>query len=434
LSSRNTLTMRKLFLFALVLSVQSLWAQSELAMKLFDLPDVAFAEGDRLTNYHDQVFVLRVKQPLDHENPQAGHFYQRVYLSHAGYDRPTVLATEGYARPANRIYELANLLQANQVVVEHRFFGSSMPDSLDYRYLNLKQATADLHKVRELLGTIYSGKWVSTGISKGGMTTIFYRYFFPDDVAASVPYVAPLNTSLEDERIYGFLDTVGTDECRKAIYKYQIRLLKNRDKALVRLKWFAKGANYTFDYLGLEAAFEYAVLEYPFSFWQWGHSCEDIPTKADDLDTHLDHLEDIVGLSFYNDATMKYFGSHYWQAATEMGYYGYETEEFSEYLKVLEGNPSAIFTPDKLPATFNADLTLKTAEWLKKEGDQFIYIYGGVDTWSATGVPPSEEVDALWIILEGKGHQSARIKNMTEKQREQLVTRLEQWLEIEINE
>ena len=31
------------------------------------------------------------------DSPEAGNFKQRVILSHVGFDRPTVLVTEGYA-------------------------------------------------------------------------------------------------------------------------------------------------------------------------------------------------------------------------------------------------------------------------------------------------------------------------------------------------
>ena len=77
----------------------------------------------------------------------------------------------------------------------------------------------------QLFEIIYRGKWVSTGISKGGATTIYYRYFYPDDVDVSVPYVAPVNRELEDQRLYSFLETIGSDECREKIRSFQIRVL-----------------------------------------------------------------------------------------------------------------------------------------------------------------------------------------------------------------
>jgi hypothetical protein len=30
----------------------------------------------------------------------------------------------------------------------------------------------DLHKIREMFATVYPGKWIATGISKGGQTAL----------------------------------------------------------------------------------------------------------------------------------------------------------------------------------------------------------------------------------------------------------------------
>ena len=164
-----------IFLFIVLGTMTSAQAQT-LENLLFELPDLIFKKTTTTTAL-ETVYQLKVKQPIDHTNPSKGFFYQKVYLTHKGFDRPTVIITEGYDRDQNRIYELTELLNANQLDVEHRFFGESMPEPLDYQYLNLKQATADLHHIRQLFSNIYTKKWISTGISKGGATTIFYRYF-----------------------------------------------------------------------------------------------------------------------------------------------------------------------------------------------------------------------------------------------------------------
>ena len=65
------------------------------------------------------------------------------------------MITEGYDRPKNRIVELTKLLDGNQILIEHRFFGQSLPDTLDYKYLTLKQVTGDLHHINELFKRIY---------------------------------------------------------------------------------------------------------------------------------------------------------------------------------------------------------------------------------------------------------------------------------------
>ena len=138
--------------------------------------DVIFKKID--TRQDHITYELKIKQPIDHSDPSKGFFYQKAYLTHKGFDRPTVIITEGYNRDQNRVYELTDLLQANQLnVLEHRFFGESMPQPADYTYLNLRSDRRPA-SYQATVWEIYSKKWVSTGISKGA-TTIFYRYFYP---------------------------------------------------------------------------------------------------------------------------------------------------------------------------------------------------------------------------------------------------------------
>jgi hypothetical protein len=380
-------------------------------------------------------YELMVRQPLDHSDESRGYFHQKVYVSHVGYDRPTVIITEGYSRASPRPYELTELLKANQVQVEHRFFGKSMPDSLDYRFLNLTQATADLHHIRTLLAKMYPEKWVCTGISKGGATTIFYRYLYPDDVTVSVPYVAPINQEYEDQRLYTFLDTIGTDECRAAIMAFQKRILTNREEILPLLTFYSLGARSRYSYISLEEAFEYAVLEYPFSFWQYGHDCSKIPGEDMPLHDALKYLLNVSGIDFFGDASVEQYVSHYYQAATEMGYYGYRTSQFPGLIKALptNSNPMANFFTSPMEDPFDSKLVDGVNKWLaSKKADRMAYINGGLDTWSATGVPENDRVDSEWFVLKGKHHGTARIKEMTAEEKERFVSSMERWLEIKI--
>ena len=406
---------------------------SKIEQALFNLPDVQF-EQIKTPEGYESAYELRVLQPLDHNDASKGHFYQRVYLNHAGFDEVTTIVTEGYGSRRNSVYELSRLLGSNQIDVEHRFYGKSRKDSLEYDYLTLEQATADLHHINQLFRKIYSGKWVSTGISKGGQTTIYYRYFYPEDVDVSVPYVAPMTLGFEDKRIYHFLDTVGTKECREAILQAQLRMLKNREKAIENLKWYAVGADLSFEYHSLEETFEFAVLEYPFSFWQWGAKCDEIPSESTSFDEFMEYFISVSGIDFFADDQVDHYMSHYYQAATQMGYYGYETDNLEGLIKTLptKSNPHAAFTPEKKKLKYDGALSKATAEWLKKEGNQFLYIYGGADTWTACGVPETKGVDAGWYVLTGKDHGAARIRNMSSAQQAKFIGSLEKWLEMKI--
>jgi hypothetical protein len=84
--------------------------------------------------------------------------------------------------------------------------------------------------------------------------------------------------------------------------------------------------------------------------------------------------------------------------------------------------------------TFNGELLKNVNNWLKTEDNKFIYIYGGIDTWSATAVPPAEKENSHWFFMEGKHHGNARIKEMTNLEKEKLISTLEKWLSIEIGE
>ncbi|GAA0717827.1 S28 family serine protease [Aquimarina litoralis] len=402
--------------------------------RLLNLPDVTFEKV--ISSRNSKItYKLKVKQPIDHADPKKGFFFQKVFLTHKGFDSPTVLIIQGYQANRNRIHEVTKLLNANQLNVEHRFFGESKPDSLNYKYLNLQQVTSDLHHIRMLFDKIYPTKWISTGISKGGSTTIFYKYFYPNDVDASISYVAPLTNSFEDKRIYKFLDSIGTKECREKIKKLQFRLLKSREEVVPILRQYSERAGWTFTYLSIEKAFEFAVLEYPFAFWQWGHSCDKIPNEESSLEETLTYFLRVDPISLFNDQLIERYGSHYYQAATEMGYYGYEIKDFKNLLFSLpvDTNPHATFLPNKMTVTFDGELLGKVHDWVQSKGNNFIFIYGENDTWTSCAVPENDTMDAEWFIMKGKHHGNARIKNMNDSDYKRICSTLERWLNLNID-
>lgn len=400
---------------------------------LRDLPDVEFTRIQAPENFL-AAYELRVKQPIDHTDLTKGFFFQRVFLSHIGFTRPTVMITEGYTATKNRINELTSLVYGNQITVEHRYFGESQPDTLDYNYLTISQLTADLHHINTLFKKLYTGKWLATGRSKGGATTLFYRYLYPDDVDVSVNYVGPINTAFEDPRIYHFLDTVGTPECRAKIESFQKYLLKNRKHILPMLEAYNLGAKATYKYNTLPEAFELAVMEYPFSFWQYGYSCDQIPKKPKSYLEAVEYFLSISDIRFFSDESIDRLASHFYQSANEMGYYGFETAKFKGLLKELptDHNIHAAFTPNKMTVPFDDKYLNEINTWLPEHGDHIIHIYGTLDTWSASAVPPSDKVDALWFFMNGKHHANALISTMTPNERAKLVSALERWLDMKI--
>lgn len=419
--------MKLITLLFIALFAPAAFSQTEkqtLERKLFDLPNVSFTDISKPEDPY-LTYDLMVKQPLDHIHPEKGSFYQLVRLCHHGFDHPTVIETHGYELHPKK-NELEKILDANNIGVEYRFFGKSVPDTMQWEYLTVEQATADLHAINLLFKQIYKGKWISTGISKGGQTTLYYKYYFPSDVDMAIPYVAPIDNALEDTRIYTFLDTIGTPECRQKIFDFQKFLLQNEDKAIEKLEWYSKGAGLKFKYIGdIGKSFEFAVLEYSFSFWQWGRSCDSIPTSKS-LDDYLSELLKTSSPSFFSDEQMGKYAPHYYQAQ-QTGYYSYNIEPFKKYIKHFTTNPSAIFPPKAAKSQSYGTINEKFQEWLKTNGNNILYIYGGIDTWSAARVLVSDQVNSRSYLIPGAHHGSARVKNLPEAMKNDFVAKIKEW-------
>lgn len=389
---------------------------------------------DRIPEVEDsrQVIEINFKQPLDHNFPEGESFTQRVIINHVGYDKPTVVYTEGYALNSKKRGELARLLDANQITIEHRFYEKSSPDERDWQYLTIWQSATDHHKVIQAFKELYKGKWITTGISKGGQASIFHRYFYPEDVDVSVPYVAPINFSDEDKRVYEFLDTVGNEYCKKKILAFQKQLFKRKDEILPLFKEMAKEKDYQFA-MGIERAYDLSVLEYPFAFWQWKFSsCYDIPDPDDSIQELFSHLEKISDGAFFEKDYIEYDRPFFYQAMTEIGMYGYEIEPFKKYLKDSCNIKFDFTLPKEIEAEFNPEIMQRVNEWIQSEGDYMLYIYGEDDPWSATSVVPSPKTNAVKMVNPDGSHRT-RIKHFPAEMKDSIYEVLEKWTDLSID-
>ncbi len=403
----------------------------DLYRKLRALPDVAEVEAIKSDTMFRAGYEIRVRQPLDHGDPGAGSFLQSVYVAHVDESRPVLFETEGYeVRGGGRAKELSQILRCNQVVVEHRFFGTSAPDSLRWKYLTTKQAAGDHHHIASLLKSIYRGKWISSGTSKGGQTTLFYRYYYPDDVDASVAYVAPVNLSQEDPRIIKFLRTVGTPDEREKIRAFQVALLRRETEILPLIDRIAQKGNLTFS-IGKAMAYEYSVLEYPCAFWQYGSSVSSIPPLDSPPDTMMSCLDRVANVYFYSDQGIKAYQPFQYQAYTEIGYYGYDITDFRGLLSAVKNPTNAILAPPNTDLAFNPSVMYNVYSWLRDHGNNIIYIYGETDLWGATAMELSGTTNAIKIVKPGGSHRT-RIRNLPPDQQKVVYAALEDWLGITI--
>lgn len=411
---------------------------TETARRLAALPGVKSVKRIP-TNQYKEKYVLMMEHPLDYQHPEKGTFLQRVFVGHQGYDRPTVLVTEGYGGERemnpNSSEEISKLLDGNLIFVEYRYFQESMPQPCNWDYLTVEASLNDLHQVRTALGQVYSRKWLATGISKGGQTCMFYRAYFPDDVDVSVPYVAPLNKSVEDGRHEPFLTrTVGNARERQAVQDFQIEVLKRRAAMEPMLEKFCQEKGCQFNPgVTISEVLDMIVLEYSYALWQWGTNVHRIPNLRESDKVLFDHLVQTSGPDYFRPDP--YFLSFFVQAARELGYYGYDTKPLRKYLSIKnsKGYMKRLMLPQELSGIkFSGELYRRTVKFLKKNDPRMIYIYGENDPWSSSGVCTWLEFGKkqnMHLYVDPNGSHAARIATLPATQREECIALLKAWME-----
>ncbi len=386
---------------------------------------------------YEAKFEVMLTQPVDPRRPERGTFRQRVVVMHVGWDRPTVLVTQGYdANLALREKyrdELSAYFDANILFVEHRYFDRSTPEPCDWRYLTAENSAHDLHRIRTLFGELYGGKWIATGVSKGGTTTMLYAAYYPDDVDIYVPYVGPLCTAREDPRFGPFLARVATPAEREAVRGFQTELFRRKERLMpeFRARCAAKGLEFR---LPVEEIYDYCVLEYAFSFWQWGLEPDRIPSSGAADRELFDHFVSVSGPEYF--AAEGPLTPFFVQAARELGYYPYDLEPFRGYASIESTDDylRRIFLPEELRRTrFSKGLCRKITRYLKRNDPRMMLVYGGDDPWTAPGAAWAATPGKrnLCLYVEPGGSHLTRIATLPDSMRREALATLRGWLDAE---
>lgn len=415
--------------FILILDRTPADAQDILS-KIDQIAGVTVEETPRVIGFK-RSFKIMLEQPLDHGNPNSPTFRQQILLSHVDVTAPVIMVTEGYSLTLQKASELTDYFYANQINVEHRFFNVSKPDSLQWRYLTTKQAAADDHRIVELFKKIYPGKWLSTGISKGGQTALFHRAFYPDDVDATVAYVAPIPLSDADPRLDEWIKTLGGAECWQKMQTFQKAVLMKRQEVLPRIATWSAGQDYTYSF-PIREVLNYAILEYPFAFWQTGNSsCDDIPGANASTDSLFRHLILNVPFNWFSVKDIEANTAAYYQFFTELGFYHFMTDHLQEFFVDSPAPSYRAFGPRNIEMKFNPEPMQKIHAWLQNEANNIIYIYGATDAWTGAAVTPSANTNSLKFVVRGHAHAS-RIRHLPADERKRLLIALAVWLGIDM--
>ena len=422
-------TLMLLVVFAVTLNAK----KNDIEKMLKKIDKVSSFEKIEKTDTLRTYYSLKFTQQLDKDNPEAGTFEQRLLLGHRGWDRPMVIITQGYGGggtfTGNRFYEeLTSLIDANVIFVEHRYFEGSTPTPCNWDYRTIPNSMEDYHSITTTFKEFYKDKWLSTGISKGGSTSMFYRAYYPDDVDVSVPYVAPLCVALEDGRHESFLEQAGTKAQRDAVRNFQLLLLERKEVYMPLFEDYCKQKKYTFRQ-PISVIYDYCVLEYAFSFWQWGSPADKIPTMAAG--------DEAIFKYFISSCDPDYFSrgnkldSFSVQAVKDFGYYGYNIEPFKKYIKepLKDYYKKIMLSEEWYDVEFDGSTHRKVVDYLTENDPKMIYIYGEFDPWTANGVTWLRDRNKknIRIFIEPNGSHRARIGTMPKETQKEILDLLQEW-------
>jgi hypothetical protein len=408
-------------------------ADDDIAARLAAIPGMTVTERPSNDPAY-RFFLLSYRQPVDHRHPAAGTFSQRINLLHRDTARPMVLYTGGYGigtTPGRT--EPTRLVDGNQLSVEQRFFNTSRPQPADWTKLNIWQAASDHHRIVQALKPIYPARWLSTGASKGGMTSVYHRRFYPSDVDATIAYVAPDDVIDPIDRYSYFLDHVGTDPaCRAALRTVQQEALRRRDEIVARYsaQAAARGQTFTRSVGSADRAFEMLVLDLPWGFWQYGTQAEDcpkVPPAGASTDQLWTFLDDVAGFDSYTDQDIDYYIPYYYQAGTQLGSGQLDTPWLRGLLRYPGLYSPRTYVPRDIPMRFDYLAMPDVDLWVKLHASRMLFVYGQNDPWGAEPfrLGPGTR-DSLWFQVAGGNHGS-NIAKLAPADRDRATAAVQRW-------
>lgn len=419
----------------------------ELLARLRALPGVTAQQGEGPEHY--SYYVLHFTQPLDHHDPSKGTFQQEVSLLHRDERAPSplIVYTSGYADDEHETpVELTTLLDANQVSIEHRFYGESRPDTIDWSLLTVDQAAADQHDIIQALHTIYEGAFLSVGESKGGITALLHRSFYPKDVSGTVAYVAPLSFNAPDPRYTDQIDhdLIGTPACRDAVRALACEMLANRrdqmrDRALAE----ADQAAFAYNRVRIGPAVEAAIAGLEWGFWQTagdGH-CDTLPHVTDSDDKLFEFLQATSPVSEYNDDQIGYYAPYYYQSYAQLGYPDDAVSYLTDWM--WYGEVDYLGELPTSEPTFDSVPMERLQHWLEdKETDEYdpvtrkrlgkhmLFLYGDWDPWFAGRVVYADARDSQTLV-QPRGNHFTQLATMDRSNQTQAFAYIQRWTGVE---
>ncbi|MFJ7197510.1 MULTISPECIES: S28 family serine protease [unclassified Streptomyces] len=399
--------------------------------RILAIPGMSLIEEKPYTGY--RFFVLNYTQPVDHRHPSKGTFQQRITLLHKDTSRPTVFSTSGYNVSTNPgRAEPTRIVDGNQVSLEYRYFTPSRPAPADWSKLDIWQAASDQHRVFTALKRIYTENWLTTGVSKGGMTATYYERYYPEDMDGVVAYVAPNDVVDKEDSAYDrFFENVGTKECRDRVNAVQREALVRREPLEQKYREYAADGGYTFGTTGsLDKAYEAVVMDYVWAFWQYSlvSDCDTIPADAASATDQAiwDSVDSVSGFSTYTDQGLERYTPYYYQAGTQLGSPNIR-QPWLGGLSRYGYQPPRTFVPRSIPMKFQPSVMRDVDTWVRRHADRMLYVYGQNDPWGAERFRPGAGSRDSYVMTVPGGNHGASVAGLAEENKAKATAAILRW-------
>jgi PS-10 peptidase S37 len=415
-------------LLAFFVSDFSSFAQTVLNDKLIKYPQLEVRHVDN--PFFKEYFEVYIDQPINHDDPKSETFKQRFCVGYNGLDVPNIMELDGYAidyaARKGHVDELSKTFKCNLVVVEHRYFGKSVPKNMDWKYLTIKQAADDVHAIKIILETMMKGKWLVTGTSKGGQTALAYRMYYPKDVEGALLFGTPVRKEFTDKRLNDYFARVLKTPCGKEVLAYQKALLENKRSLLPLFDKFAQEKNITFGDKSIETIYDHTVLYYQFCFFQMCGKCEQIPTDTTSYKLFIKSLFDIVPPRFFSYENKQRSEASFYMFYKELGNFEYDLKPFGKLLREKTYSTS-IFCPKGVDVKFDNTYLKALNTYMSKSVEKTIFVYGEDDPWASLQPEIKGKRDTYKYIIKDACHKT-KVADMKEDQRKELYKTLSEWL------
>jgi len=425
-----------LLLLTAILISSAMWAKkpTKFAKKLAALPGVTSVEPYKSTKFKE-AYVITFTQYIDYRDTAVGKFTQRALVCHVHEDSATVLVTEGYGldyylTKPNYREELSDIFNTNCVIVEHRYFGESKPNTGKrpyWDYLTTFNAATDHHRFAVAFHKLYHGKFIATGVSKGGICANMFRAYYPKDVDITVPYVAPLCDGPEDPRMAKEIMRYGSKDEQRHIQDFMTYLFNNRGQLALMLEHYCDTTELK-PRISYEELLDFTIMDMHVALLARGEVKKIPDYTMCPIDTTFAFL---IKYGSPEGFTPSYDNMPYYvQAYRELGHYALMPENYVGPKAVNHTHDYLRKTalPEDFKHEYDPNMRRMVLDFLNKRAEQMIFIYGEYDPWTAVGIRELVRNNHIYVFVNPENCHRSKIRNFPEETKNKIISVLSTWL------